>query len=173
MKIYLIGYRCTGKSTIGKILANILHVPFMDTDRVIETQLKTSIASFVKDSGWDSFRKLERDVLMSTAGTGNHVIATGGGIILDPHNREFMKSSGVVVLLLAPIDVILDRMKADTSTAGSRPSLTSRDSYREAEDVLNERLPLYHLASHFHMDTSLLSANQAAQEIARRIDHGW
>ena len=85
--LYLIGYRCTGKSTTGKLLATLMDWSFFDTDRIIEDKFKTTIEQMVAQEGWEYFRQREREVLLDTGQLSNSVIATGGGIVMDSANN--------------------------------------------------------------------------------------
>jgi len=79
--IYLIGYRCTGKSTTGKLLANFMDCTFFDTDRIIEEKFETTIEKMINRQGWEYFRQKEKEVLFHTGRLSNYVVATGGGIV--------------------------------------------------------------------------------------------
>lgn len=154
MNIFLIGYRCTGKTTVGKALARRLGWPFVDTDRMIAATAGTSIARMVDEKGWAYFREQERQTLKALAADDRQVVATGGGVILDKRNVSAMRKSGAVVLLTASRKTIAERMLADDATEGSRPSLTGQGLVREISSVLGERLPLYEMASDFAIDTN-------------------
>ena len=173
MKIFLIGYRCTGKSTIGRILASMLGFSFLDTDKIIETRQSQTISLFVEKNGWDDFRKIEKQILMETAHVKNYVVATGGGIILDPENLQFMKDNGTIIWLKAPAQIIINRMRDDVSSSDLRPSLTGLTIEAETESVLNQRIPLYKKNADFEIDTSVHDVYGTAQKIKRRLDHGW
>ncbi|MFH1152605.1 MAG: shikimate kinase [Pseudomonadota bacterium] len=172
MNIYLIGYRCTGKSTVGKHLADLLGIDFLDMDRFMEDTLGTTIASLVKREGWVFFRSLEKKTLMKTDFRSDTVIATGGGVVLDPNNVRFMKSHGSVVLLSALETVILDRLGKDINTLSLRPSLTGAGTAEETRALLQERTPIYKMAADFEVDTSFINPLEVAREIERRINYG-
>jgi len=93
MNIYLIGYRCTGKSSVGKSLAKILGWSFLDADVELVKEYKITISEIVATEGWESFRKKEKHVLKRLSSLDKHVIATGGGAILDEENVKNMKKS--------------------------------------------------------------------------------
>lgn len=171
MNIYLIGYRCTGKSTAGSLLAELMAVDFMDMDRAMEKLMGTTIASLVEHKGWPVFRKLEKQILMETAARTGAVIATGGGVVLDNDNVRFMRDHGRVVLLSASETVILDRLTRDDQTSSLRPSLTGNSFIEETRVVLLERIPIYKMAADFEVDTSFLGPSEVAREIARRIGY--
>jgi shikimate kinase len=154
MNLFLIGYRCTGKTTVGKALARRLGWPFVDTDRMIAATGGTSIARMVDEKGWTYFREQERQTLKVLSADDRQVVATGGGVILDSRNVSAMRKSGTVVLLTASRKTIAARMLADDATEGSRPPLTGQGLVREITSVLCERLPLYEKASDFVIDTN-------------------
>ena len=174
MKIFLIGYRCTGKTTIGKILANILGFSFLDIDKQIEYEANSTIASIVKTSGWAEFRKLEKKALNKTYDKDKIIVSTGGGIVLDSDNRTFLKNQGISIWLFAKKDVILNRLKNDKNTLLSRPPLLNnghenKDLDHETSLLLIEREPLYSEITQIKFDTSAKTPEQIAQMIKRRI----
>ena len=153
MNLFLIGYRCTGKTTVGKAFANRFGWPFVDTDQRIVDMSGSSIVRMVDEKGWPYFREQERQALVS-ASTGDHqVVATGGGIVLDERNISTMKHSGRIVWLTASEKTILTRMIGDSATAESRPSLTDQGRIAEITSVLSERIPLYEKAAELAIDT--------------------
>ncbi|MCX8643022.1 shikimate kinase II [Gilliamella sp. wkB292] len=145
--IFLVGARAAGKTTMGKMLANKLSFSFIDTDcHLLETTQKT-VAEIVEKEGWEGFRARESQVLIDTAKP-NRVIATGGGMVLADHNRQFMKQNGIVIFLSAPAATLAARLMKDPNIA-QRPSLTGLSIVDEMEKVVAERLPLYHDAAHY------------------------
>jgi len=172
MNVILIGYRCTGKSLTGKILADMMENAFMDTDDIIEKTMKASVSSIVSTKGWEMFRKIETQVLKGVLKADDMVIATGGGIILHEKNISAIRDAGTVVWLRASADIILKRMSQDEKSASLRPSLTDKAIEDEIVSTLTMRTPLYKKAAHMEIDTSDMSAFEAAGIIKRRIDHG-
>lgn len=145
--IFLVGARAAGKTTMGKMLANKLSFSFIDTDcHLLETTQKT-VAEIVEKEGWDGFRSRESQILIDTTKP-NRVIATGGGMVLAEHNRNFMKQNGTVIFLSAPAVTLAARLMKDPNVA-QRPSLTGLSIVDEMEKVLADRLPLYHDAAHY------------------------
>jgi len=151
--LFLIGYRCTGKSSVGRRLAATLGWAFVDTDSMIVSEKGMSIRKIVYDRGWQDFRRLEHAALQQVCSTDRRVVATGGGIVLDAANIGLMKASGKVIWLKATPDTIKSRMKQDQASEGLRPALTSKDSMSEIEETLSEREPLYRQAMDFAVDT--------------------
>ena len=169
MKVFLIGYRCTGKTTVGKRLAERLGVEFLDTDQLVERQVGSSIAHLVATRGWDVFRQIETQVLKDTAGGADRVIATGGGIIMDPQNGKFIKETGFSIWLDADIKTILSRLGTDSQTAATRPALTDKDLLEETKDLVKLRSPLYAASAHMRIDTGSQTPEQIVNIIERRV----
>lgn len=169
--IFLIGYRCTGKSVVGKILASLLDRPFIDTDRIIETQFNTTINQMVLERGWEDFRQRERQALFNTALVPNPVVATGGGIVLDPENCNFIQTHGFCTWLWADMDTIIQRILADNTHQGSRPMLTELSLARETQAMLDLRNPLYKQLAQLKINTTCHSPEQAAILIKERFSH--
>ena len=91
MNIYLIGYRCCGKTSVGKALSKLLSRPFLDTDEAVVQKAGMTISEMVEKNGWKAFRDMEKSVIDQTTSLFHHVIATGGGVILNPDNVRNMK----------------------------------------------------------------------------------
>jgi len=169
MNIVLIGYRCSGKTEVGKILARELGRDFLDTDGLIETETGSSIQGFVFKEGWDHFREMEKSVIEKVAKRDNLVIGTGGGVVMDKENVNNLKRNGWIVWLKANPDVIEDRMKKEQGSGKLRPSLTGSDPIEEIEHVLNLRTPLYEKASDLMVDTSTYVPLEVADLIMKAL----
>ncbi|MBU0970387.1 MAG: shikimate kinase [Proteobacteria bacterium] len=169
--IYLIGYRCTGKSTTGKLLADLLDCPFFDTDRLIEEKYMTTLEEMVKEKGWDYFRSKERKILSATGHLSRCVIATGGGIVLDPENRTFIRTRGICAWLYAETAILVDRILADVQNLQSRPRFSNGSLFLETQKMLDLRTPLYRELGQININTGCHSPRQAASIIKRRLSH--
>jgi len=169
MRIYLIGYRCTGKTTIGKRLASHHKIEFMDTDEWVQADARQTIARIVKKNGWDFFRDLEKKALKNCQKMTDAVISTGGGIVLNPENREMIRSSGICIWLSANEDTIIARMNNDDATSDMRPSLTDTDLLQETRQLIHQRTPMYEQTHHIKVDTTNHSPDECIQIINRRI----
>ena len=169
MKVILIGYRATGKTTIGKMLALTLKVPFYDTDHVIEEKLGEPVKDIIIKRGWDDFRERETEALHLLMHKNDCVIATGGGIVLKKENVDLLKEMGKVIWLNAPLHDIVARLKDDEQTEKSRPRLTDENIIQETVTVLKERIPLYGKAADLTVDTAGKSALQLAEIIYNYI----
>jgi shikimate kinase len=153
MNLFLIGYRCTGKTTVGEALAQRLDWSFADTDRMVIAAVGDSIARIVEDHGWAYFREQEHQVLETIAAGNHQVVATGGGIVLDARNITTMKKTGRIVWLRAGETVIHTRLLKDDTTAENRPALTRQRLLAEINTELSKRRPLYETAADYHVST--------------------
>ena len=140
-KIVLTGFMGTGKTTIGKLLAENLNYRFIDTDELIETQNGRSIADIFQDLGEDAFREMERAIVKEIAELDNVVISTGGRLMLDPENVKALSRNSRVLCLVATSDEILTRVTHDTSH--ERPLLSVPDPKERIVDLLQERNDKY------------------------------
>ena len=162
MNIVLIGYRGTGKSTVGRLLAARLGRTLVSTDAEIVARAKRAIPEIVAQEGWDYFRDLESDICRELAGRDQLVIDTGGGAILRPQNVEALKKSGRLFWLTASVETIATRIGGDTQ----RPSLTGTRSFvDEIADVLRERTPKYQAAADHIVATDDRSIDQLIETL--------
>jgi len=172
MNIYLIGYRCTGKTAVGQALADALKRPFVDADAVLAEKHSTTIQGMVAAEGWDIFRQREKAVLSEICASTDQVVATGGGVVLDPENVRSMKESGPIIWLRATPETIERRIAEDEKTVDQRPSLTGTDFISEITDVMRVRLPLYVEASTFAVDTDGRTIADILDSILHQLDEG-
>lgn len=128
-----------GKTTIGKQLAQQLGREFYDSDRVIEEHTGANIPLIFELEGEEGFRKREKNILAELVQKDDIVLATGGGVILDPENRELLSKSGFVIYLDAPLSQLINR----TSKDKNRPLLQTEDPQKKLEEILSVRDPLY------------------------------
>lgn len=164
--IVLIGYRGTGKSTVGKRLARELGRRLISTDAEVVKRAKLSVPEIVTQFGWEYFRDLESTVCRDFAAQDGLIIDTGGGAILRAKNVEVLRRSGTLVWLTATVETITRRIGGDTQ----RPSLTGTKSFTdEIRDVLTERIPKYQAAAHHIVATDGLSALQVTERIKQEI----
>lgn len=164
--IILTGYRATGKSAVGRLLAQRLGRTFLDTDQLIEERQGCTIKELVAARGWPYFREVENKLLDELAGGTGLVIATGGGAILHRQAWAALRASGLVVWLTADRETICRRLVDDVITEGQRPSLTGQGIGKEVAEVLAEREPLYREGSDLAIDT----ACRSPEEVARKIE---
>jgi len=160
MNIVLIGYRGTGKSSVGKALAARLGRELVSTDSEIVRRAGCSIPEIVAQHGWEYFRDLESDVCRNLADRDQLVIDTGGGAIVRPQNVEMLKRNGRLFWLTASVESIAARIGGDTQ----RPSLTGTKSFvEEIQDVLRERAPKYQAAADHVIPTDDRSIDHLVQ----------
>ena len=165
MNIVLVGYRCSGKTTVGKILAQDLGMDFIDTDQVIEKKTGLSISNYVSQNGWESFRRMEKKIIKKLALKDNLIIATGGGVVIDRDNVKNLKQKGCLVWLKADASVITERMRKEEKSGKSRPALSGANPLHEIEKVLVERTKFYERASDNIVDTNSLVPEEVAAAI--------
>jgi shikimate kinase/3-dehydroquinate synthase len=140
MHIFLYGPPGTGKSTVGKKLAGNLKLPFIDLDRIIETNAGMTIAQFMGEQGEPAFRDLESSALNTLANEKESVVALGGGALLRDDNRAFAESHGRVILLMAELETLLARLRYES---GKRPLLAG-DLSEKLSSLLARRSEHYH-----------------------------
>ncbi|MEE9611288.1 MAG: shikimate kinase [Desulfatiglandales bacterium] len=172
MNIVLIGYRCSGKTAVGKILAQDLGRDFLDTDALIEEDVRCSIETIISRHGWDHFRNVERMLIEKASSNDNLVIATGGGVVMDGDNVKNIKRNGWIVWLKADAQIVKDRMAREQNLGIRRPSLTGNDPLEEIEQVLRVRTPLYQQTGNFMVDTSTSSIREVAASIMKALPKG-
>jgi len=171
-KIILIGFRCVGKTTIGKRLAEALNWKFLDLDIEIQKETKKTIKELVEEKGWDYFRKVEKESMKKLKDMKNVVIALGGGSVIHEDEMKLLFKKSFIVWLYSSPEVILERMKKDEKTISQRPSLKNSGLEKEIRDVLKERIPLYEKFSHFKIDTDDIDVEGAVGKILKNIPQG-
>lgn len=169
MNIVLIGYRCSGKTAVGQILANKLRRDFVDTDILIEEYAGCSIETMVSRSGWRHFREIEKKMIKAVTAKNNQVIATGGGAVMDADNIKSLKTNAWIVWLNGKPEVLAQRMARDQRMGKTRPSLSGADSIKEIAEVLAVRHSFYEQAGNLEIDTSTLSIREAVELIIRNL----
>jgi shikimate kinase len=162
--IFLIGYRCTGKTTVARLLAEKLGWDWIDADSVLEARYGKTIRQIFAEEGEVGFRDKEETSFGELCQLQRYVIATGGGVILREVNRQWMRSVGKVVWLTADAETIWQRLQADQASAERRPPLTI-GGLAEVEETLKMREPLYRGCA----DLIISTAGRSTEKIARQI----
>jgi len=170
MNIVLIGFRGTGKSTVGKLLANRLKRDFIDTDEYIESTTGKTIKDIFEEEGEESFRKTEAETIAKLSRMDNKIISAGGGVVLRDENVKSLKSNGFLILLEATPEIIHDRIRQDEKTTQQRPSLTNRNSFDEIKHLIDKRQPFYENAANYTINTSYVSCEDIVEEIITTIE---
>lgn len=137
--LYLVGMMGAGKTTIGKKIAKALGVPFVDLDRVVEESTGVSVATVFEIEGETGFRERESQALARASESGDCVVATGGGVVLNPVNRARLCGTGYVVYLNASPELLYDRTRMDRT----RPLLRVADPLARITELVTKRDPLY------------------------------
>jgi len=164
MNIYLIGFMGTGKTSVGRALAQLKKWNFVDLDELIELREQRRIVDIFAKEGEPYFRKIEKKVLKEVATQKKFVVACGGGIVLDPDNIKLMKKTGKLICLSAACDTILKRV----CSSSLRPILNVAKPKERIELLLKMRAP-YYLQADKTIDTSGFSVKQVASKIARML----
>lgn len=167
----LVGYRGSGKSSIGKRLAGDLWQKFVDTDALIVQRAGRSIAQIFKDDGEAYFRALESQIVIECCGLVDHVVALGGGAVLRDENRAALKGSGAkVIYLKCEPAVLLKRIGSDSGSSQSRPPLTTLGGgIEEITQLLVEREPLYREVATQELEVTNLSVEEAVKYVAKML----
>ena len=167
--VILTGFRATGKTTVGKLLASRLHWTFIDMDELLVKRLGASIAEVVARHGWAFFRQAEAKLLQEMQTMRCTVLATGGGAI--EHQREWqqLRNCGYVVWLDAGIATIRRRLMTDAVSAQQRPSLTGQAVQDEVGMLLERRMPLYRAGADFRLATDGEDPEALVNQILRAV----
>lgn len=160
MNIVLTGFMGTGKTVVGKRLAERLGMQYIDIDEVIEKDVGMRIFDIFKRKGEAYFRKVETEAIKCVAILDNFVIATGGGVVLKKENMEELEKNGTVICLTANPQIILERTNKDTL----RPLLKGKKPADNIERLLKEREPFYKRC-HKMIDTSQRNIEELVEEI--------
>ena len=139
MRIFIVGPMASGKSTLGKKLAQTLNIDFIDTDKEIEKKAGAEISWIFEVEGEKGFREREREVLNKSINEEDVVISTGGGIVTENDNMDLMITKGKVVYLKTPLEVQLKRTEKDKK----RPLLAKGNKKQILETLKKERDPKY------------------------------
>jgi shikimate kinase len=172
MNIVLIGYRCTGKTSVGEALARELRRDFADTDRLIEKKVGRSTESFIYEMGWDNFRGIERQMVDEISKKDKMVIATGGGVVMDERNIASLKENGWVVWLKAQEDILRKRMEKDNIGGNKRTPIMGSNSLEEIKKVLELRKPLYSRMGDASIDCGTLTVAETVDLILEQLPEG-
>ncbi len=137
--IVLVGLMGVGKTTVGRRLASLLHLPFLDADHEIEEAAGCTVSEIFERFGEPAFRDGERRVIRRLLEGPRHVLATGGGAFMDARTREAIKNRGISVWLKADVDLLMERV----ARKGTRPLLQNPDPRGTMERLIAQRYPVY------------------------------
>lgn len=167
MNIFLVGPMGVGKSTVGRMLANDLAFAFYDTDKVIEERAGVNIPWIFEVEGEQGFRERESNVLKELGMLDACVIATGGGMVVRPENRDLLRRRGLVVYLHATLDQLLER----TSKDKNRPLLQADNPREVMQQLLKQREELYASCAHFTVSTERNNPRSVMRKIANHVKY--
>jgi shikimate kinase len=168
----LVGYRGTGKTTVGRMLAERLGWPFADADHEVEARAGRPIASIFAEDGETAFRDWEERVIADLTSRPNLVLATGGGAVLREANRTALRSFGFVAWLTGDPETLARRIGRDKSRLAARPPLTPAGTLAEIGDVLAARSPHYRAVSDLEVETAHRTCREVADAILRAFQGG-
>lgn len=166
--IYFVGFMGSGKSSVGELSAKRIKRKFIDIDNEISTQLGSSIREIFDNFGEEEFRKIERREIERVSQNRGHVIAPGGGSVLNFENVSRMKNTGTVVFLSTKPSNLLSRLRRE----GSRPLMAGTDDELDPERIralLKDRMPYYNLAKDLEIITDGKGVQSLANEVVQRI----
>ena len=164
--VFLVGPMGVGKSTIGRLLADLLKLEFYDTDQEIVDRCGASIDWIFDIEGEEGFRQREKKILIELSEMSGIVLATGGGSVILPENREKLAARGTVVYLKASISQQMERTAKDKS----RPLLQVDDRLGKLEELAEERNPMYESIAEITVETGEGSVRTIANEIVRQLE---
>jgi len=163
--VFLIGPMGAGKSAVGRQLAKMLHLSFVDSDDEIESRTGVDIPFIFEKEGEAGFRKREVKVIDDLSAMDGIVLATGGGAVVEPQNRSHLGARGFVVYLFTTVD----QQVARTLKGRERPMLAKGDSREILEDLMVFRDPLYREIADLTVETDGRKVNAVASEILERL----
>lgn len=163
--IYLVGLMGAGKTTVGRQLAKRLGRPFLDSDHEIEARTGVKIPTIFEIEGETGFRRRESQTIAELTTERGIVLATGGGVVLDPENRRHLHETGWVVYLNVPPRLLYERTRHDRS----RPLLRVPNPLGKLEELHTARDPLYREVAHLVVDGSRLVASGIVQHLLREF----
>ncbi len=168
MNIVITGFMGTGKSVVGRHLAQELKVPFIDLDVEIVKKAGKPIKDIFANQGEATFRALESQAIADVSKQDRTVISTGGGALLESKNKDVLQKNGILVCLSAKMGTLLERLKEDLS----RPLLTGENPEQKIERLMKERQSIYDLCP-VQVDTEGKTIAQVAQEIIQKVRPQW
>ncbi len=171
--LILVGPMGAGKTHIARELAQRFGLRLVDIDREIEARTGASVSLIFEREGEAGFRARERALLQETLDGDRHddgvIVATGGGAVIDPDNRQLLRSRGFVVHLHVSVEAQLQRLAHDRS----RPLLARGDREQVLRDLAALREPMYREVAHLRFDTGLYPADEVAAQLAQALALHW
>ena len=166
LSLSFVGMPGCGKSTVGRHIARQLGLDFVDSDTEIEHRIRMPVREFFAAHGEDAFRDVEQDVIDEFSGRPGQVLATGGGAVLRPSNRDALHSRSHVIYLRSTPDELARRLRHDTQ----RPLLQVADPRRRLRDLFRDRDPLYQRTAHFVVESSRPSVSSLGSMVLAQLE---
>lgn len=163
--LILIGYRGSGKTCVGRLVAAASRRPLVDTDDLVEAAAGRGISRIFETAGEAEFRRLETDAIRKAVSASRQVISIGGGAVMAERNRSLLRAAGTCIWLKASADVLMRRIEADQGSPARRPALTNAAPAEEVRQLLAAREQYYEELANQTLDTEKLDVRQAAERI--------
>jgi shikimate kinase len=164
--IFLVGLMGAGKTTIGRLLANDLHKDFIDSDHEIEKSAGSTIPLIFESEGEAGFRQREQAIIAKLTAQSNIILSTGGGVILNTNNCEYLQSRGYVIYLRASVNNLLAR------TAQSNRPLLKTNPREKLTTLFKERHPLYQAVADVTIETGGRNIRQVVAIVLKHLNNG-
>jgi shikimate kinase len=162
--VFFVGLRGSGKTTLANQVAKTLDVPFVDTDQLVEEKAGKNIREIVEEEGWEGFRKRESAVLEKICSKRGQIVATGGGIVLSPANRDLIQQNGTSFYLMGNPPLLARRIEQDSGSTTQRPPFGDNPLQDEMSELLWEREPLYMMVA-----AHTLQAERSIEELTEDV----
>ena len=170
MNVVLIGFRGSGKSTVGRCLAQRLGWSFVDTDALIEQRASKTIREIYAEQAEAGFRRLESEVVAEIARLERHIIGTGGGVILSSANVDALRQHGKLIYLAAPVEVLWERITQDAHRLATRPTIDPKTGLQSFQQALAQREPLYRQVADCVIETAEQSVDGIVETVIARFN---
>jgi shikimate kinase len=164
--LILVGFSCSGKTTLGRNVARRLRLAFVDSDRCIEEMTGRTIPEIFREDGEEGFRAVEREAISRIMASQNQVVSTGGGAFIDPENRERLRNGNLVIHLQVRPETVVDRLR-NSKSGRPRPLLESPDPLERVVRLMAERKEAYS-AAHVTIGVDDRSRYELVGELRRR-----
>jgi shikimate kinase len=164
--LILVGFSCSGKTTLGRNVARRLRLTFVDTDRFVEEMTGRSIPDIFREDGEAAFRAREREAISCIMAERNQVVSTGGGAFVDPENRQKLRDGNLVIHLQVRPETVVDRLR-NSRSGRPRPLLDSPDPLGRVVQLMADRREAYS-AAHVTIGVDDRSRYELVGELRRR-----